>query len=154
MDVHAFDPSRPLMIAGVHVPKAPGLAGHSDGDVLSHAIADALLGAAKLGDLGERFPADERWKDAPGVAILEATARLLDHEDVKVVNVDATVVAETPRLAPHRAEMVTNVADALGIDPELVSIKATTSDGLGFAGRDEGMAAFAVVLIENTLRVR
>jgi len=145
-DVHPFAPDRPLVIGGVVIPHPQGLAGHSDADVLSHAVADALLGAAALGDLGQHFPSDERWSDASSLEILAETARMLGAAWT-ISNVDATVVAEAPRLGPHRDEMRHNVANALGIDVEAVSVKATTTDGIGFAGRGEGIAAFAVAVI-------
>jgi 2-C-methyl-D-erythritol 2,4-cyclodiphosphate synthase len=149
LDVHNFDDARPLVLGGVTVSGFPGLAGHSDGDVVSHALADALLGAANLGDLGQHFPGDDRWKDASSLKILSETARLLSQAGWSVVNADVTVVAERPKLAPHKAAMADNLATALGVDPSVVSIKATTTDGLGFAGRGEGIAALAVALVER-----
>lgn len=148
-DAHRRDEARPLVLGGVEIPGAPGLAGHSDADVVCHAIADALLGAAGLGDLGARFPGDERWRDASSLDILRTTAALLAEGGWQVVNVDATIVAESPRLAPHRPDMTVRVAGALGIEPAAVSIKATTTDGLGFCGRSEGVAAFAVALLQR-----
>lgn len=152
-DAHAFAGDEPaeraLVIGGVTIPGHPGLAGHSDADVLSHAIADALLGAAALGDLGERFPDDERWRGASSLAILEETAAQVEDAGYRIVHVDASVVAQTPRLAPHRAAMRANVARALGLAEGAVSIKATTTDGLGFTGRGEGVAALAVATIER-----
>jgi 2-C-methyl-D-erythritol 2,4-cyclodiphosphate synthase len=147
-DAHPFDARRPLLLGGVEIPGSPGLAGHSDGDVLSHAIADALLGAAGLGDLGSRFPAEERWKDASSLLILSETIALLRDHGSAVVNVDATVIAEAPKLGPHREQMAERIANVLGIERGLVSIKATTTDEMGFTGRREGIAAFAVVLAE------
>jgi 2-C-methyl-D-erythritol 2,4-cyclodiphosphate synthase len=148
-DAHGFDDSRTLVLGGLSVPGAPGLAGHSDGDVVSHAVADALLGAAQLGDLGEHFPNDDRWRDASSLEILSETAGLLSGEGWTIVNVDVTVAAERPRITPHRAAMAGKMAGALGIDPSAVSVKATTTDGLGFAGRGEGIAALAVALVER-----
>jgi 2-C-methyl-D-erythritol 2,4-cyclodiphosphate synthase len=148
-DVHPFDESRPLMLGGVEVPDSPGLAGHSDGDVLSHAVADALLGAAGLGDLGERFPATAEWQDAASAGILADVARALADEGWSIADVDATVVAQGPRIAPHRDRMIEAVATALAVSPEQVSVKATTTDGLGVIGRGEGIAALAVALIER-----
>jgi 2-C-methyl-D-erythritol 2,4-cyclodiphosphate synthase len=147
-DAHPFDAHRPLLLGGVEIPGSPGLAGHSDADVLSHAIADALLGAAGLGDLGSRFPAEEQWKDASSLLILSETVALLRDQGAAVVNVDATVIAEEPKLGPHSEEMAERVAHALGIERGLVSVKATTTDRMGFTGRREGIAAFAVVLVE------
>jgi 2-C-methyl-D-erythritol 2,4-cyclodiphosphate synthase len=148
-DAHAFDSSRPLVLGGVTIPESPGLSGHSDADVLSHAVADALLGAAGLGDIGTRFPATDRWKDAPSLEILAETALMLSAHRWTLVNVDATVVAEAPRIGPHRAEMSAKIAGALHVDPGVVSVKSTTTDGLGFIGRKEGIAALAVVLVER-----
>jgi 2-C-methyl-D-erythritol 2,4-cyclodiphosphate synthase len=148
-DAHSFDERRPLLLGGIEIPGSPGLAGHSDADVLSHAVADALLGATGLGDLGDRFPHEERWKDASSLAILSEVAALLSDHGVAVVNVDATVIAEQPRLGPHREQMVERIAQTLGIERGLVSVKATTTDEMGFTGRREGIAAFAVVLVEE-----
>jgi 2-C-methyl-D-erythritol 2,4-cyclodiphosphate synthase len=148
-DAHPFDPRRPLVLGGIEFPGSPGLAGHSDADVLTHAIADALLGAAGLGDLGGRFPNDERWKDASSLQILSEVGALLSDRGLAVGNVDATVIAEQPRLGPHRDQIVERIAHALGIERDLVSVKATTTDEMGFTGRREGIAAFAVVLVEQ-----
>ena len=147
-DVHAFDDSRPLIIGGVTIPDSPGLAGHSDADVLCHAIADAVLGAARLGDLGSLFPNDPRWENASSLMLLEATVRAARDAGWLVTNVDSTVVAERPPLSPHKPQMIANVASAMGIDQTAVSVKATTTDGLGFTGRREGIAAFASVLLD------
>ncbi len=148
-DVHAFTENRPLILGGTAIPNAPGLEGHSDADVLSHAIADALLGAADLGDLGAMFPDDDRWKDASSLLILGEAASAARRAGWALVNVDATLLAEAPRLAPYKDEMKANVARALAAPAEAVSIKATTTDGLGFAGRGEGIAAMAVVLVQR-----
>ncbi len=151
-DAHAFDAGdggRALVVGGVTIEGHAGLAGHSDTDVLSHAIADAVLGAAALGDLGARFPDDDRWKGASSLVILEETARVVAGAGYRVVHVDASVVAQAPRLAPHRYEMRKNVAAALSLSTDAVSIKATTTDGLGFTGRGEGIAALAVATIER-----
>lgn len=149
-DVHVFDDERALVLGGVAIPDAPGLAGHSDGDVVSHAVADALLGAARLGDLGSRFPATDRWRGASSLEILRETVALLSAAGCRVVNVDVTVIAERPRVAAHRDAMEAAIARALGAAPETVSIKATTTDGLGFTGRGEGIAAVAVALVDET----
>lgn len=148
-DAHAFVEGRPLIIGGVEIGDHPGLAGHSDADVLCHAVTDALLGAAHLGDLGELFPADERWKDGSSLRILRAARDQAARSGWQVVNVDATVIAQHPRLAQHRHSMCERLADALGIDADSVSTKATSTDALGFVGRGEGIAALAVVLIER-----
>ncbi len=148
MDAHAFDPARPLVLGGVTIPGGPGLSGHSDADVLSHAIADALLGGAGLGDLGELFPSSPEWKDAASLALLRETVRRVRAAGWEVHNVDATVVAEKPRLAEHRSAMAAGIGGAVGRGA-IVSVKATTTDGLGFTGRAEGIAALAVVLLEK-----
>ena len=149
-DAHTFDASRRLVLGGVSIPDSPGLAGHSDADVLSHAIADALLGAAGLGDLGSNFPGDDRWRDASSLLILEETAVRLSNEGWTIVNIDATVVAEVPRLGPYRDQMSGAIAGALGVVPGIVSVKATTTDRMGFTGRAEGIAAMAVASIERS----
>ncbi|MDQ3963655.1 MAG: 2-C-methyl-D-erythritol 2,4-cyclodiphosphate synthase [Actinomycetota bacterium] len=149
-DAHAFDPSRVLVLGGVTIPDGPGLAGHSDADVLSHVVADALLGAARLGDLGARFPATEEWRGADSIALLRECAAALTSAGWSVSNVDATVIAESPRLSPYKDRMIDNLATALGIATDAVSVKATTTDGMGFTGRNEGIAAMAAVLIDST----
>ena len=147
-DVHGFTAERPLILGGVTIPDAPGLSGHSDADVLAHAIADAVLGAARLGDLGMLFPGNDEWEGASSLAILSATTQAAGQAGWAIGNIDATVIAERPQLAPYRAEMISNIAGACDIDQERVSVKATTSDGLGFTGRGEGVAAMAAVLLE------
>jgi 2-C-methyl-D-erythritol 2,4-cyclodiphosphate synthase len=148
-DAHAFDRSRPLVLGGVTIPDHAGLAGHSDADVVSHAIGDALLGAAAMGDIGGIFPEEEKWRGASSIDLLGEIRNALSSQGWAVINVDATIVAEAPRLAPHTIEMTNRIAVSLEIGFEMVSIKATTTDGLGFTGRGEGIAAFAVALIEN-----
>ncbi|HEX2240559.1 MAG TPA: 2-C-methyl-D-erythritol 2,4-cyclodiphosphate synthase [Actinomycetota bacterium] len=148
-DAHAFAAERKLILGGVLIRDHDGLAGHSDADVIVHAIADALLGAAGLGDLGDFFPADEKWKDASGFDLLKEVAALLSQDGWVVGNIDATVIAEAPRLAPHRDQMRANIATALSLGREDVSIKATTTDGVGFVGRGEGMAAVAVASLRR-----
>lgn len=147
-DAHAFDPARKLILGGVEIPDSPGLAGWSDADVVAHAVADALLGAAALGDLGEHFPAPSVAEGVSGLAILSETVAILREAGYRPVNVDATVVIEQARIAPYRDRMIEAVAAALEVEPHMVSIKATTTDHLGFAGRGEGAAALAVALIE------
>lgn len=149
MDAHAFETGRKLVLGGVEIEHSAGLAGHSDADVVSHAIADALLGAARLGDLGDLFPADDRWRDASSLEILEQSAGAVARAGWHPVNVDATIVAEQPKLSSYRARMVENIAAALGISVGDVSVKATTTDGMGYLGRAEGIAAMAVVLIDR-----
>jgi 2-C-methyl-D-erythritol 2,4-cyclodiphosphate synthase len=152
-DVHAFagcEAGRPLMLGGVAVPHDRGLAGHSDADALLHALVDALLGAAALGDIGAHFPSsDERWRGASSGEFVTHTVALLAQGGWRVVNVDATVVAERPRLSPHVAAMRVSIARLLGVALERVSVKSKTTDGLGFAGRQEGVACYAVALIER-----
>jgi len=146
-DVHALVPGRRLVIGGVTIPHAKGLDGHSDADVLLHAICDALLGAAAPGDLGRHFPeSDARYKDADSRALLRAVRELT--KQFRIVNVDATIIAQAPRMAPHIPAMVHNVAADLGLSTDAVNVKATTPEGLGSTGRGEGIAAQAVVLIE------
>ena len=148
-DAHPFNERRPFILGGIEVLGSPGLSGHSDADVLSHAVADGLLGAANLGDLGALFPNDDRWHGASSLRILSETADAVEAAGWSIVNVDATVVAEVPRLNPYRDRMTENLAGALRVGTEAVSIKATTTDHLGFVGRSEGIAAIAVVLIEK-----
>jgi 2-C-methyl-D-erythritol 2,4-cyclodiphosphate synthase len=147
-DVHALVAGRPLVIGGVTVPHARGLDGHSDADVLLHAICDALLGALALGDLGTHFPdTDPRFKGADSRTLLRHVVSLVRARGYAVANIDATVIAQAPKLAPFVAAMRANVAADLGCDTSCVSIKATTTERLGFAGREEGIAAEAVVLV-------
>lgn len=148
-DVHAFDRDRPLIIGGVTIPDHAGLAGHSDADVLSHAVADALLGAAGLGDLGSNFPPSEEWRGASSIDILRAVRRQLQDAGYEIANIDSTVVAETPRMTSFKEGMSSNISEALGLTRDQVSVKATTADGLGYTGRSEGIAAHAVVLIRR-----
>jgi 2-C-methyl-D-erythritol 2,4-cyclodiphosphate synthase len=148
-DSHRLEPGRPLVLGGVRIPGDVGLAGHSDADVLAHAIIDALLGAAGLGDIGDRFPdSDPAWKDADSLALLADVVAELRAQGRAVVHVDATVVLERPRLAPHRDAMRARLAAALGVDPAQVNLKATTGEGIGFVGRGEGAAALAVATLE------
>ena len=148
-DVHRRAPGRPLVLGGVPFESEWGLEGHSDADVLLHAVGDALLGAVALGDLGTHFPPDDpRWKDVSSLELLRLIRALLDGRDARVVNVDATIVAEEPRLAPKREAACVKIAQALRIGAAQVSIKATTPEGLGALGRREGIAAMAVVLVE------
>jgi len=148
-DVHALVAGRRLVIGGVEIAHDKGLLGHSDADVLLHAICDALLGAAALGDIGRHFPdSDPRYKGIDSRKLLREVAALLASRGHRVVNVDATIVAEAPRMAPHVAAMVANIASDLGIDQGAVNVKATTTEKLGFTGRGEGIAAQAICLVE------
>ena len=152
-DVHAFatpEAQRPLVIGGVTIPHERGLAGHSDADALLHALVDALLGAAALGDIGTHFPSsDPRWRDAASMAFLTYTLDLLTAQGWRIGNVDATIVAERPRMTPHIPAIRARLAEAMSLPPEVVSVKAKTTDGLGFTGRSEGIACYAVALIER-----
>ena len=146
-DVHAFAPGRRLVIGGVAIPHEQGLEGHSDADVLLHAICDALLGAAALGDIGKHFPdSDPAYAGADSRKLLREVKKKL--AAYRIVNVDATILAQAPRMAPHVPQMIANIASDLGIVPGAVSIKATTTEHLGFIGRAEGIAAQAIALIE------
>ena len=148
-DVHPFASDRPLVLGGVEVPAERGLHGHSDADVLSHAVADALLGALALGDLGRHFPdSDPRFRGASSLALLAEVAARVRARGGRVVNVDATVVAEVPRLAPHLDAMRVRLAETLGVAGDRVSVKAKHAEGLGALGRQEGIAAMAVALVE------
>ncbi len=148
-DIHRRVAGRPLVLGGVTIPGDWGLEGHSDADVLLHAIGDALLGAVALGDLGRHFPpGDPRWKDVSSLELLNLIRALLAGRGATVVNVDATVIAEEPRLAPLREAMCLNIARALRIGAEKVSVKATTNEALGALGRGEGLAALAVTMVE------
>src|SRR5579871_6064121 len=149
-DVHALTPGLPLILGGITIPYASGLAGHSDGDAAMHAVVDALLGAAALGDIGQHFPSsDDRWRNQPSRVFLDYTRHLLAQHGWRMNNIDATIVAERPRLSPYISAMRTRLAEHLHLTVEQVSIKATTTDGLGFTGRGEGIACYAVALIER-----
>jgi 2-C-methyl-D-erythritol 2,4-cyclodiphosphate synthase len=149
-DAHALVAGRKLIIGGVEIPFAKGLAGHSDADVLIHAVCDALLGAAGLGDIGTHFPdTNPRYKDVSSRKLLYEVRQLLRERDFHVVNVDATIIAQAPRMAPHIPSMRANLAADLGIDTDAVNIKAKTTEKLGFVGREEGIAAEAVALVTD-----
>jgi 2-C-methyl-D-erythritol 2,4-cyclodiphosphate synthase len=151
-DVHAFAPGRALVLGGIAIPHEMGLAGHSDADTVIHAIVDALLGAAALGDIGTHFPSnDPRWKDQPSSIFLNYTHNLLQQHHWQISNIDATIVAERPKLSPYTQAMREHIATHLHINLNQVSVKATTTDGLGFTGRREGIACYAVALLESTL---
>jgi 2-C-methyl-D-erythritol 2,4-cyclodiphosphate synthase len=149
-DVHAFAENRKCIIGGVTIPYEKGLLGHSDADVLLHAISDSLLGAAALGDIGKHFPdTDPEFKGADSLVLLEKVNDLLVQNGYKVVNVDSTVIAQAPKLAPYILEMRENIAKALKVDIDFVSVKATTEEKMGFTGRKEGISAHSVCLIEK-----
>ncbi len=148
-DVHRFAENRPLVLGGVTIPHTHGLEGHSDADVLCHAIADALLGAMGLPDIGFYFPpGDPACKDIVSLRILEKCRVLADEAGLKIINVDSTLIAEAPKVLPHRDAMRSNIGTALGIPPQRVGIKATTNELMGFIGRKEGIAAMAVAQVE------
>jgi 2-C-methyl-D-erythritol 2,4-cyclodiphosphate synthase len=149
-DSHRFAAGRPLVLGGVVVPHAQGLAGHSDADAVAHAVTDALLGAAGLGDIGTHFPpGDARWQDADSMELLRTALRLLEEVNYQVVNVDVTVICEAPRIGPHAPAMRERLAAVLGIAPGNVSIKGKTNEGMGWIGRGEGIATMAVALIDS-----
>ncbi len=148
IDTHTFAPGRPLILGGVDIPHAEGLAGHSDADVLTHAVIDALLGAAGLGDIGQHFPdTDPRYKDADSMQLLRSVVAQLGERGFAIANVDATVVLERPKLAPHRDAIRAALAGAMGLPDDAVNVKATTGEGMGFVGRGEGAAAMAVATV-------
>jgi 2-C-methyl-D-erythritol 2,4-cyclodiphosphate synthase len=151
IDTHAFAPGRALILGGVEIPYEAGLAGHSDADVLTHAVIDALLGAAALGDIGQHFPdTDPRFKDADSLDLLRAVVNDLSERGFAIGNVDATVMLERPRLAPYRDAIRDSLAGALGLAADAVCVKATTGERMGFVGRGEGAAALAVATLERT----
>jgi len=149
-DVHRLVEGRRLILGGVDVPHTKGLLGHSDADVLLHAVIDALIGAAALGDIGAHFPPDDNtWKDASSIDLLKRAAGLLDARGFRVVNIDSTVVCQSPRLLPHIPGMVKNISNALGLGDGAVNVKAKTEEGLGFTGSGEGISAYSTALIEE-----
>jgi len=150
-DIHPLVVGRKLILGGVNVPFERGLAGHSDADVLTHAIMDALLGAASLGDIGTHFPpTDEQYRGISSMILLSRVSEMLAEKDFKISNIDSTVVAQRPKLAIYLDQMRLNISQTLGLTVDRVSVKATTSEGLGFIGRAEGMASFAIALIEES----
>lgn len=152
-DVHQLQEGLPLWIGGVNIPHTYGLLGHSDADVLLHAICDAILGAAALGDIGKHFPdTDPQYKGISSLKLLTAVGNLLNNSGYIIVNIDSTVVAQRPKLAPYIQQMRENIADALHIDVDCISVKATTTEHLGFEGHEEGISAQAVALIDKSSR--
>ena len=150
-DIHPFEAGRPLVLGGVRISHEAGLGGHSDADVLTHAVIDALLGAAALGDIGQHFPPDDpQYRDASSLDLLRRAVGLVAGAGYRVVNIDATVIAEAPKLAPYVEAMRSALAGALGVEVAAVSVKATTADRLGAVGRGEGIAALAVALLDST----
>ncbi len=149
-DVHAFASGRELILGGVRVPHELGLAGHSDADVVAHALMDALLGAVRAGDIGKLFPdTDPAWQGADSLRLLERVAELVRQRGFKIVDADIVVACEWPKISPYRDEMRENLARAMGVETEHVGLKATTTEGLGFTGREEGIAVWAVALLES-----
>ena len=150
-DVHRFAPNRKCILGGVEIPHLLGLEGHSDADVLCHAIADAILGALGEPDIGYFFPpGDETCKDISSLKILEKCRALCEEQGFKIINIDSTIIAEAPKILPHRNAMKKNIGDVLGIHEKRVGIKATTNERMGFVGREEGIAAMAVAMIEHS----
>ena len=149
-DVHRLVEGRKLIIGGVDIPYEKGLLGHSDADVLLHAVMDALLGAAALGDIGQHFPdSDEKYKGISSIALLKEVGKILQENGYMIENIDSTVIAQRPKLLPYRPQMAENIAAALGIEKEQVSVKATTEEGLGFTGTGEGISAQAIALLSS-----
>lgn len=149
-DVHRIVPGRPLVLGGVEIPWDRGLLGHSDADVLVHAVMDALCGAANLGDIGALFPdSDPRYAGISSLKLLAEVGRLVAEKGYAIGNIDATLIAQAPKVGPYKREMATRMAEALGLDADQVSVKATTEEGLGFTGTGEGMAAHAVLFLEK-----
>lgn len=149
-DSHRFDDTRPLILGGVPIPDAPGLAGHSDGDAVAHAVTDALLGAAGLGNIGELFPDDDpTYRGADSIDLLGRAVRRLETENYQVVNVDVSIVAERPRIAPYAARMSGRLAGVLQAKPDHVSVKGKSNEGMGWIGRGEGIAVIAVAMIDQ-----
>ena len=149
-DVHRLVPGRKLILGGVEIPWEKGLLGHSDADVLVHAVMDALTGAARLGDIGKLFPdTDPAYRGISSLKLLGEVGRLLGEKGFSVVNIDTALLAQAPKVAPYKAQMAENIASALGIEAEQVNVKATTEEGLGFTGDGSGMAAHAVALVEK-----
>ena len=149
-DVHRLVEGRKLIIGGVDIPYEKGLLGHSDADVLLHAVMDALLGAAALGDIGQHFPdSDERYKGISSIALLKEVGKILQENGYMIENIDSTMIAQRPKLLPYRPQMAENIAAALGIEKEQVSVKATTEEGLGFTGTGEGISAQAIALLSS-----
>ena len=149
-DVHCLIKGRKLILGGVDIPHGLGLDGHSDADVLCHALCDSLLGAAGAGDLGKHFPdTEKKWKGISSLILLEKSGELVAKRGFQISNIDTTIVAQQPKIGPHIESMTTNISETLKIDPTQINIKATTTERLGFAGREEGIAAYAVALLQT-----
>ena len=152
-DSHRFDPGRPLLLGGVHFPDSPGLKGFSDGDAVAHAVIDALLGAACMGDIGTHFPpGDEAWRGADSMDLLSRAVGMLREAGWVVGNVDVTVICERPRIGPRAGEMRTRLAERMGVEAEAVSVKGKSNEGLGWIGRGEGIAVQAVAMLAHSSR--
>jgi 2-C-methyl-D-erythritol 2,4-cyclodiphosphate synthase len=149
VDIHPFDAARPLILGGVRISETGGLAGHSDADVVLHAITDALLGAAGAGDIGQYFPDSDKWRGAESHVFVSEAKRMVKEMDAEIANIDVTIIAQQPKIDPHRAAMVKSIAKLLDLPEGHVNIKATTTDHLGFIGRNEGICAMAVVCLER-----
>ncbi len=148
-DIHPLVKDRPLILGGVHIPSELGLSGHSDADVVSHAVVDSLLGAAGLGDIGEHFPdTDEKYKDYDSLGFLQETERKIHFEKFEIVNIDISIVLEKPKISPFKSEIVKNIARNLFLKPHQVNVKATRGEGLGFVGRGEGAICYAIALLK------
>ncbi len=149
-DVHRLVKGRKLILGGVDIPHGLGLDGYSDADVLCHALCDSLLGASGAGDLGKYFPdTDNKWKGVSSLVLLEKSGELVAERGFQITNIDTTIVAQQPKIGPHIESMTTNISETLKIDPTQINIKATTTERLGFAGREEGIAAYAVALLQT-----
>ena len=149
VDIHPFDASRPLILGGLRISETNGLAGHSDADAVLHAITDAILGAAGAGDIGRYFPStDERWRNADSRVFVAEARRILEEMEAEITNIDVTIIAQQPKLSPHRDAMVASIAQLLDLPEGHVNVKATTTDHLGFIGRGEGLCAMAIIAIE------
>ena len=149
-DVHRLIKGRKLILGGVDIPHGLGLDGHSDADVLCHALCDSLLGASGAGDLGKYFPdTDNKWKGVSSLVLLEKSGELVAERGFQISNIDTTIVAQQPKIGPHIESMTTNISEILKVDPTQINIKATTTERLGFAGREEGIAAYAVALLKT-----
>ena len=150
VDIHPFDPDRPLILGGIRISEQGGLSGHSDADAVLHAITDALLGAAGAGDIGHYFPStDDRWRNADSSRFVREAKRILDEMDAEISNLDVTIIAQQPKLSPHRQAMVESIAKLLDLPEGHVNVKATTTDHLGFIGRAEGICAMAIVMVTS-----
>jgi len=150
VDIHPFDPARPLILGGVRISESGGLAGHSDADAVLHAITDALLGAAGAGDIGHYFPStDERWSGVESSRFVHEAMRIITEMGATIANIDVTIIAQQPKLSPHREAMSASIAKLLELPPGRVNVKATTTDHLGFIGRGEGLCAMAIVLVQQ-----